>query len=224
VTEAAHEAAARVRVKICGVTSAADAAACIDEGADAIGINLVAGTPRCVSIDDALAIRRSIEDRAEVAFVVANDPALRASLHRRLGEAGAWMQLHGDETPADVAELLPYAYKALRIGGPGDAALAATYPGQRILTDARAPGVLGGSGATFDWSLVAALARTRSLILAGGLTPDNVSAAIHSVHPFAVDVASGVEVPGAPRSKDRARVRAFIAAVRGAADVRAPPG
>jgi len=204
-----------VRVKICGVTSIAEALACVDDGADAIGINLVPGTPRAVPVNEAIAIARALGDRAEPVFVVVDrDPdELRAILD---AAPTASAQLHGEEEPAHVEALLPRAFKALRIGGEGDVARAATYPGDRVLTDARAHGVLGGSGQTFDWSLVADLARARRLVLAGGLTPDNVARAIAQVHPFAVDVAGGVETPGAPRTKDRERVRAFVAAVRAA--------
>ena len=76
------------------------------------------------------------------------------------------------------------------------------------------PGVLGGTGHTFDWSLVAALSARRDLIVAGGLTPQNVADAVRALNPFGVDVASGVELPSNPRQKDAARVRAFVAAVR----------
>jgi phosphoribosylanthranilate isomerase len=123
------------------------------------------------------------------------------------------VQLHGDETAGDVAALLPHAYKAVRIGGADDVAVAESMPGEYLMVDARVAGSLGGTGHTFDWTLVTGLARRRKLTLAGGLTPENVRAAIELAHPWCVDVASGVE--SAPRVKDMARVRAFVDAARG---------
>jgi len=112
--------------------------------------------------------------------------------------------------------VLPEAYKAIGISNATDAARAAEYGGDRLLVDAKSgtPGVLGGTGQTFDWSLVATLAARRDLIVAGGLTPDNVADAVRALEPFGVDVASGVELPGNPRKKDAALVHAFVAAVR----------
>lgn len=124
----------------------------------------------------------------------------------------SWAQLHGAEPPALVEALLPHAYKALSVRGPEVEALSARYPGEHVLLDAFAPGLEGGTGRTFDWSIAAAVARQRRLTLAGGLTPDNVARAIEVVRPWRVDVASGVE--RAPGRKDAALVRAFVAAVR----------
>jgi phosphoribosylanthranilate isomerase len=118
------------------------------------------------------------------------------------------VQLHGDEPPELLAQFLPHAYKALRVRGPGVREEAVRYAGEFLLLDAYVPGVHGGSGARFDWNLALELAQQRKLVLAGGLTPDNVAQAVASVKPFSVDVASGVE--SAPGVKDPARVRAFI--------------
>jgi phosphoribosylanthranilate isomerase len=111
---------------------------------------------------------------------------------------------------------LPHAYKALCIGTRADVLDADRYGGEYLLVDARTAGKRGGTGTTFDWSLVADLARTRKLVLAGGLTPDNVAAAVRAVRPHTVDVASGVERQGDPRRKDLERVRAFVQNARGA--------
>ena len=92
---------------------------------------------------------------------------------------------------------------------------ARAYPGEQLLVDARVEGRLGGTGHTVDWDLVAPLARERKLTLAGGLTPENVAAAIERVGPWCVDVASGVEVAGEARRKDLGKVQAFVQAVRG---------
>jgi phosphoribosylanthranilate isomerase len=120
--------------------------------------------------------------------------------------------MHGSEGPNDLAALLPHAYKAVRVAGDEDVALAESMPGDYVMVDARVEGALGGTGRTFDWRLVAGLAQRRKLVLAGGLTPDNVAAAVAAVHPWCVDVASGVE--SAPGVKDLEKVRAFVAAAR----------
>lgn len=199
-------------VKICGVTTADDAVACVDAGASSIGVNFVPSSPRRVDAARAREIARAVGARALVVGVVAD---LDVDAMRRLrddAELGC-LQLHGDEPPSALLALLPHAYKALRVAAEADVARAATYAGDYVLVDAKVDGALGGTGHTFDWTLVAALAKTRKLTLAGGLTPENVGDAIRVVHPFCVDVASGVEA-GTPGVKDMARVRAFIAAAR----------
>lgn len=120
------------------------------------------------------------------------------------------LQLHGHESAELVSQLLPHAYKALRIASSADVELARAMPGEYVLVDAKVDGLLGGGGQTFDWQLVRELAKERKLTLAGGLNPSNVAAAVAAVHPFCVDVASGVEVDGDPRRKDAARMRAFV--------------
>jgi phosphoribosylanthranilate isomerase len=118
------------------------------------------------------------------------------------------LQLHGNESADVLHALLPHAYKALRIADEADVAEAARFGGEHLLADAKVTGQLGGTGTTFDWSLVATLTRARKLTLAGGLTPDNVADAVRAVRPYCVDVASGVE--SAPGVKDEAKVRLFV--------------
>jgi phosphoribosylanthranilate isomerase len=124
------------------------------------------------------------------------------------------LQLHGDEPAGDVAAMLPHAYKAVRVAAPADVALAEAAPGDYVLVDAKVEAKLGGTGQRVDGTLVAALAKRRRLVLAGGLSPENVASAIAQVNPFCVDVASGVE--SSPGVKDMAKVRAFIDAARAA--------
>ena len=95
-----------------------------------------------------------------------------------------------------------------------DMASALTFPGHPLLVDAKVPGQLGGTGQCIDWPLVEPLARARPLLLAGGLTPLNVAAAVSAVQPWGVDVASGVEIDGQPRRKDAGKLRRFVAAAR----------
>jgi phosphoribosylanthranilate isomerase len=111
-----------------------------------------------------------------------------------------------------VEALLPHAYAAVRVAGPEDVARAEHAPGEYVLVDAKVHGALGGTGHTFDWDLVVALAQKRRLVLAGGLRPTNVTDAVLRVRPYCVDVASGVE--SAPGVKDLCLVEAFVDAVR----------
>ena len=204
-----------MHVKICGLTSVEQALACVDAGASAIGLNFVPASPRCIDVEGARRISDAIGERALVVGVVADldEAALRKLRDEaRLG----CLQLHGDEAPALLQLFLPHAYKAVRVASAADVAASERYGGEHLLVDARVEGKLGGTGHRVDPVLVEGLARRRRLTLAGGLRPDNVSAAISAVRPFAVDVASGVEVAGDPRRKDLEAVRAFIAAVRAA--------
>lgn len=207
-----------VHVKICGVTSAVDALAAADLGASAVGLNFVAASPRRIDVARASEIARALHEahgrRVLVVGVVA-DRSLD-DLRALVRDAGLdCLQLHGHETPELLDALLPHAYKAVRVAGPEDVARAAAFGGEHVLVDAKVEGMLGGSGATFDWSLVRELAKTKKLTLAGGLTKANVARAIAEVSPYCVDVASGVE--RAPGVKDPAEMRAFIEAVRSAA-------
>jgi phosphoribosylanthranilate isomerase len=194
------------RIKVCGVTHIADARMCVEEGVDAIGVNFVAGSPRCIDVARAREICDAVGGRALIVGVVANlDVATMIALRQRV--ALGCLQLHGDEPPDALAALLPHAYKALRAS---DVAREGDYGGEHILVDGPQP----GSGLSFDWSIVSALARRRRLTIAGGLHAGNVGEAIAIAAPYCIDVASGVESPGDPRRKDVARVRALVRAVR----------
>jgi phosphoribosylanthranilate isomerase len=200
------------RVKICGVTSVEQALAVADAGAAAIGVNFVPSSPRRIDDLQARAIAEAVGARALVVGVVAG-LSVEAMRALKAATGVGCLQLHGEEPAEDVLALLPHAYKAVRVASAGDVARAAAMPGDYVMVDAKVGSMLGGSGHTFDWSLVVDLAAQRRLVLAGGLTPDNVAAAVARVRPWCVDVASGVE--SGPGIKDMARVRAFIAAARG---------
>lgn len=198
-------------VKICGITRVVDAELSADAGADAIGLNFVPSSPRYVGTEQAREIADAVRGRVTLVGVVADlDAAEMRGLRERLGLD--LLQLHGDESPELLEAVLPAAYKALRIGSPADVQHAGRYAGDRLLVDARVEGTLGGSGESFDWSLVAELSARRRLILAGGLDPANVARAIQTVRPWGVDVASGVEQ--APRVKDADALRGFIEGAR----------
>jgi phosphoribosylanthranilate isomerase len=201
-------------IKICGVTSVDDALVAVHAGADAIGVNFVKSSKRYVDVETGAAIAAALSKSVEIVAVVA-DRTLAELDELRALTGIHWLQLHGDENPDLVHEALPHAYKAVGIATTADVDVARSYPGERLLADAKVPGELGGTGHSFDWKLVRELARERPVVLAGGLRPDNVAEAVRSVQPFGVDVASGVEA-GDPRRKDPDRVKAFIRAARGA--------
>lgn len=198
------------RVKICGITSGEDAAAAVEAGADALGFVFVPGTPRCLNPEVAERIVGVLPPFVTPVGVFVNQS--EAEIRRAAEESGVRvLQLHGDEPPELCARLPLPVVKAVRVGAalPLDALRA--YPVAAFLLDAPSAGH-GGSGATFDWSLAEGVAGLGPLILAGGLTPENVAAAVRRVRPYAVDVASGVE--SAPGVKEVSKMARFIAAAR----------
>lgn len=205
----------RTRIKICGITTPGDAAAAVAAGADALGVVLAPGK-RQVSID---AAARALADVpplvARVGVFVNAEPAFVDEAIARIGLTA--VQFHGDETPEQCAATSIPVIKALRVGT--DFALQVFEPFRgtvaSLLLDTYTPGSHGGTGRTFDWSAQAGVVPGgASLILAGGLTALNVAEAIRTLHPFAVDVSSGVE--SSPGVKDHAAINAFVAAVRAA--------
>ena len=166
-----------------------------------------------VSLSNGAADISAIVEQVRTATMPFLKTEIKDELRRLRSSTGIeWLQLSGDEPPGVVAALAPHAYKALRIGAAEDVEAAPRYTGGRILVDAKVQGALGGTGQSFDWQLVRELARSRKLVLAGGLRPDNVARAIAEVHPFGVDVASGVE--RAPGDKDPEAVRRFVEEAR----------
>ncbi|MGB0680239.1 MAG: phosphoribosylanthranilate isomerase [Polyangiales bacterium] len=203
-----------VEVKICGITSLADAEMCVRAGADALGLNFWRPGKRYCTPDAATRIASALGDAVELVGVFVD--ASCAEIEAIRAQTGiAWVQAHGHEPAELLRALLPYAYKAVAVQSATDIARARAYPGTRLLLDAYSPAVPGGSGQCFAWPLATELARERELILAGGLRPDNVAEAIRVVQPARVDVASGVE--SSPGRKDAGLVRDFVAAVQAAA-------
>jgi phosphoribosylanthranilate isomerase len=199
-------AAGGVHVKICGVTRLEDALLAARLGADAIGFNFWPRSKRHVAPADAAAMVRGLP--AGIAtFGVFVDPT-RDELLAAVARSGVGaVQLHGDEPPGLCVGLPVPAVKAIRVSDRHALAQLASYEVQAFLLDSASPGY-GGSGRTFDWSLAAEVARELPVLLAGGLTPENVAEAVRTVRPLGVDVASGVE--SAPGVKDAARMEAFI--------------
>lgn len=211
---------ARLFVKVCGVTRPADAVAAARAGADAVGLNFYPGSKRVVTVAQASRVVAALPPFVWAVGVFVN--ASRAEVLRVARAVGLdAVQLHGDEAPALAAGLPLRTVKALHVGQGSLAAQARRHAGaDLLLLDAAQPG-FGGGGVAFDWRLAGALARRRPVLLAGGLTPGNVAAAVAAVRPFGVDVASGVE--SSPRRKDPVKLRSFVAAAR-AAHARLPGG
>lgn len=191
-----------VWVKICGITSQGDAAAAVDAGADAIGFIFVPASKRHIAPAAAAAIKVPAGVMKVGVFV--DMPVYEIRRIRDLVGLSL-VQLHGRETPV-MAAGLGNAIKVFRRGLP--LARVAAFPDVIAMFD----GPEGGSGQKADWTVARQCARLRQVILAGGLTPENVGGAIRAVRPWGVDVSSGVEA--SPGVKDHAKVKAFVAAAR----------
>jgi phosphoribosylanthranilate isomerase len=202
------------RVKICGVTSVADALLAAEAGADMIGLMFYEGSPRHVAIEQAAEISGVLPPFVlRVGVFVNPDEAL---VTRAIGDCGLTiLQFHGDETSEFCTQFGLMSLKAIRVRDAESLRPLADYHTDGFLLDACSGAGLGGTGEKFNWDLaVEAQKFGKPIFLAGGLTPENVAAAVRQVRPFAVDVSSGVE--SSPGKKDAAKVRAFIDAVRAA--------
>ena len=203
-----------VTVKICGITSEADALAAAEAGADAIGLMFYEDSPRCVSIEQAKAISAVLPPQIVRVGVFVN--AAAATISRAIAECTLNIaQFHGDETPEDCGRFPVMALKAFRVAGPETLEEMQQFSTDGFLLDAFVKKALGGTGETFNWELaVRAKEFGRPIFLAGGLTPKNVAEAVREVEPFAVDVSSGVEIE--PGKKCADKMCAFVAAAKGA--------
>lgn len=199
------------RVKICGICRVEDGRAAAAAGASAIGLVFWPGSPRVVDADAA---------RAIVAGLPAGVPAIGVFVNQSVDEindmvrhAGLFgVQLHGDEDLGIIPRIKRPVVRAMSLAS---AAAVDDVPSQvTVLLDAHDPARRGGTGRTIDWHAARDIAARRPVVLAGGLTPENVAEAIEVVRPYAVDVSSGVE--RTPREKDHARIDAFMRAVRAA--------
>jgi len=199
-------------VKICGVTRADDALAAVDAGASAIGFVFWPDSPRYVDPYRARAIRAALPPFVTAVGVFVNQPVEYVSGVASLVRLGA-VQLHGDETPQYASLLSAPIVKALPLTTLGESDLAAWPDETMVLLDVHDPVKRGGTGRTIDWAAAAGISARRRIVLAGGLTPDNVADAVARVRPFGIDVSSGVEV--SPGIKDHRRVRALFEALHG---------
>ena len=208
------------RIKVCGMTNLEDATQAADLGAWAIGLIHHRESPRFVEPDLAEEIGAALKRRCEVAGVFVNSPiddVVRAAEREEL----TILQFHGEEGPSFCAEAGrrtgAKVMKAFRVGSAADVRAAEAFRTDLHLFDAHRKGTPGGTGERFDWELLADRRSQIPMVLAGGLTPENVAEAIDVAHPYAVDVVSGVEAE--PGRKDPAKVEAFFEAVNAKASV-----
>lgn len=196
-----------VRVKICGITTLEDARHAAACGADALGFVFYPGSPRFIDPDRARRIIAELPPFVVSVGLFVNEPQARIREMAEYCGLNA-IQLHGDETP-DLCINPPYrVLKALRLAAETDPDDLARFPVSALLLDACVPGQYGGTGQRCDWDLAAKLATRYTVVLAGGLKPDNVAEAVRQVRPYGVDVSSGVEA--APGRKDPEKVAQFI--------------
>src|SRR5262245_472175 len=188
-------------IKICGIKTLTDALSAMDAGADLIGFNFYPKSPRYISVGqcrDIMSVMRKCGGHIKYVGVFVN--ASVGEIWATMDTCGLSLaQLHGDETPEILKELGVIAFKAFR-GAPENLDGFARHHAPAFLLDASVKGVYGGSGVTADWSAAADLAKEYPLLLAGGLTSENVADAVRQVMPWGVDVASGVE--SEPGKKD----------------------
>jgi phosphoribosylanthranilate isomerase len=201
-----------VRVKICGITNRDDALHAVQAGADALGFIFHAASPRNVSPEQAAAVIEALPPfvqavglfvNADIEFVNATCNLCRLDM----------VQLHGDEPPEVCDLVCRRVMKAFRIKDITSLEPMKDYRVAGYLLDAWSPGAYGGTGLVFNWEVAEIAKRYGPIILAGGLTPDNVRQAVERVEPYGVDVSSGVE--SSPGKKDPAKVQAFIRQAKG---------
>jgi len=197
-------------IKVCGITRKSDALHAVAQGATALGFVLWSKSPRAVTVDRAAEIIAELPSHVMTVGVFVNEPvdSIRSAAERAHLTA---VQLHGDEPPAYADALDWPVIRAVSVGEI-DVAADAWSTDTALLLDNIDPVRRGGTGGAIDWSRAAGVAKTRRVVLAGGLTPENVATAIRAVHPFGVDVSSGVEA--APGVKDLDKVTQFISNAR----------
>jgi phosphoribosylanthranilate isomerase len=201
-----------VFVKICGVRTLEDALFAAEAGADAIGFNFWPQSKRYLPVEEAGRIAKKLPARLSTVGVFVNageDEVMRAFRHGAVD----YVQLHGDESPEFCRRFAGVYIKALRLEDEQSLKQLDAYGCDLLLLDAESPNY-GGSGRRADVELARRAARKRRVLLAGGLTPENVAEAVQAVRPYGVDVAGGVE--SAPGVKDRTKVAAFITRAKGA--------
>ena len=203
-------------VKICGITNFDDALAAVDADADMLGFNFYAGSPRYIEPEEARSIINKLPKTVISVGVFVNESL--DDIERIASTSGvSVLQLHGDESPEYCGALQRrHLLKVFNTSKDFDLERISDYDVQLIMLDAVAETARGGTGRLSDWSKARQVRELfPTMFLAGGLSPENVSAAIEEVKPFGVDACSSLELT--PGKKDPARVRAFIAAVRAAA-------
>jgi phosphoribosylanthranilate isomerase len=202
----------RTRVKVCGITRVEDAQLAVRLGAAALGFNFYSRSPRSIAPRVARSIIEGLPPFVTAVGVYADETDAQHVIGIARQAGVQILQLHGPQFPEPDGALADYSIiRAVTVGEDFDAAMLAGLRAEAFLLDAFHPELKGGTGKTFDWTLARKAAEYGTIILAGGLNPENVGEAIAEVRPFAVDVASGVE--SAPGKKDAEKLGAFFAAV-----------
>ncbi len=200
--------------KVCGITNEADARAAVVAGANALGFVFWSQSPRAIDLDTAAEVARQVPEDVETVgvFVDASVGEMNAAAARVPLDV---VQLCGDESPAACAATARPSWKALRLSTETSveeaAELASAYADCTLLLDGSVPGEYGGTGEKTNWPVAAALAESHRVVLAGGLSVDNLAAAVESVRPWGIDVSSGVEE--SPGRKDHDKLRRFALAL-----------
>lgn len=202
-----------VRIKICGMTNLEDALAATALGADAVGFVFYAKSPRCVSPLRATAIASRLPPFIARVGVFVDEQLERVKEIVKECDLD-YAQLHGSESPDFCRQLGNRVIKTLRVKDESVLRQLSMYKAPAFLLDTYKAEMPGGTGQTFNWDIAARAARSATVVLSGGLKPQNVAQAIAAVQPYAVDVSSGVEA--SPGKKDHEKLRAFIEAARGA--------
>jgi len=203
-----------VRVKICGITNLEDALIAVEAGADALGFVFVNESPRCIFPDQAASIIRKLPPFVQTVGLFVNEDLTVVNATANICGLDL-VQLHGEETQDFCMNVNRRVIKAFRVKNMTSLNEIKDYRVAACLLDAWSDSAYGGTGKTFNWEIATA-ATSQRIILAGGLTPDNVAEAIRQVKPYAVDVSSGVE--SSPGKKDISLIYAFVDAARRPSD------
>lgn len=200
-----------IKIKICGITNLEDALLAVEAGADALGFVFFSASPRHIFPEQAASIIRHLPPFVQTVGLFVNESP--ATVNETADRCGLdIIQLHGDEPPEECGAVGRRVIKAFRVKDAASLETMNDYRVAAVLLDAWSPSAHGGTGRTFNWEIAATAAKTGRVILAGGLTPENIVAAIQQVQPYGVDVSSGVE--SAPGRKDRLKLIEFISKAR----------
>ena len=205
----------RLFVKICGITRAEDALSAVEAGADAVGFNFYSGSKRFISPGAAAAVAAKLQGRTTKVGVFVNPTAdeVRAVLREVALDV---LQFSGEEEPSLLADFSVPIFKTIHVHGASSLERMNEYTASAFLLDSFVPGEFGGTGASFEWRLARDAGTRGKIIIAGGLTPENVDQAVRAAAPYGVDVSSGVELR--PGIKDPKKVEQFILRARRAAE------
>ncbi len=198
-------------VKICGITNEEDALAAIEAGADALGFNFYSKSPRYIDIETAREISLAMPESILKVGVFVDAPEEQVRVHSQVA-ALDYLQFHGDETPYYCEQFATPYWKAFRLRDEKTLALMEKFEPYAYLVDAYQEGMLGGTGTVADWDLAVKAGQLGRLVLAGGLSPDNVEMALATVRPWCIDVCSGIETR--PGIKDPVAMIEFIKRVK----------